>query len=138
MNVLYVVMLLFLGISARGVGTEVEDIVDENSSLMAQAKSEDDGNMKMQSGCEKLPADQKKFAMQLKASNREMFCNMFNVQQRKNAMQMVGKRGANGIAMTADQAVEQVAQMNKMAPSPSHPTQPMGMTQGGGCPVRSN
>jgi len=81
--------------------------------------------------CNALPTDQQNFAMQLNSSNKNMFCNSFNKDQRKSAIQMMSKSNSTGTKMSADQAVEQVAKNNNIMPSnPSNQRSP------GGCPTR--
>jgi hypothetical protein len=86
-------------------------------------------NQQMMSGnCENMTMEEKNFANQLNASNKTMFCNQFSAAQRKNAMQMMGTTGANGMKMSADMAVEQTAK--GMTPGATAPK------SAGGCPVR--
>jgi hypothetical protein len=103
-------------------------------------------NTTLSQSCSTLPDDQKNFAMQLKKiDNQKTFCATFSDSQRQNAMQMMGKPSANGMNMSADDAVENVAKSIPMAPSSGSSTQqtpsgqqsPAQQTKRGGCPVRT-
>lgn len=90
------------------------------------------GQMMNQPDCTKLTADEQNFANQLNdMNNRSMFCTQFTLQQRQQAMQMMGQTDASGNMMTADQAVMQTMQVNGMSPMPSSRGR-----ASGGCPVK--
>ncbi len=135
MKKLLTVLLFSMMFSAVGFTDEApiannstEDAVAQSDQLeeIAQMNSNDT----MSSGCAALPADQQSFSMQLNSSNKNMFCNSFNTDQRKSAMQMTSSSNMNGTKMSADQAVEQVARNNNIMPSTPSPR------SSSGCPVR--
>lgn len=135
MKKMYAFIFLFLGMSSFCLAEEEVMAECENDELVAQAPS---NGTATQPGCAGLPADQQNFAMQLmKPENKNMFCNKFNMDQRKSAMQMMGTPGQNGMTMSADQSVESVAQKNNMMMTPSGGTGTSQMQRRGqGCPVR--
>ena len=105
---------------------------NENSATLADqeelAAQTNNNTMMSSSNCTNLPTDQQTFAMQLTPNNKNMFCNSFNMDQRKAAMQMTTAMNPSGAKMTPDQAVEQVARNNNLTPTNPRST--------GGCPVR--
>jgi hypothetical protein len=77
--------------------------------------------------CSNMGADMQRFASQLNAMNKKMFCGQFNAAQRSTAMQYASQTDSNGNMMSADRAVQKVAVENNMTPSSKSPT---------GCPVK--
>lgn len=80
--------------------------------------------------CSQLTPDEQIFATQLSPAQKKMFCTKFDTTMRSNAMEMSGQMGDNGVLMTNDQAVEQVARDNNMA-MPMVPPR-----KGGSCPSK--
>lgn len=79
--------------------------------------------------CSQLSPAEAQFANQLTdPANKILFCTQFTPQQRKEAMQMVGKPDAMGNRMSADQAVQQLG-------GGGASIQP-GRRPGGACPVK--
>jgi len=78
--------------------------------------------------CSNLSAEVQRFAALLSPANQMSFCGKFSDEMRMQSMQMAAKTNAVGNAiMTPDQAVEQVARDNKLAPGGATPR---------GCPVK--
>jgi hypothetical protein len=89
------------------------------------------GQMMNQPDCSKLTVDEQSFANQLNdMNNKSMFCTQFTLQQRQQAMQMMGQTDASGNIMTADQAVIQTMQNSGMSPTSPSKARPSG------CPVK--
>ena len=83
------------------------------------------------SACNALSADEQQFSAQLTdAANKTLFCNKFSADQRAAAMQIAGQYDSNGNPMTADLAVQKIAQDNNIVPPPQQ------KSSGGGCPVK--
>lgn len=101
----------------------VDHQVAQNDQNMMNNQMNNQGMMA--GGCENMSMEEKNFAAQLNGTNKRMFCNQFTPAQRRSAMQMMGTTGANGMKMSADQAVEQTARGGAPAQRPP-----------GGCPVR--
>lgn len=101
-----------------------QEIAANDQSMTGQPNMTDKSTMS--SSCDNLPTDQKNFASQLNANNKELFCSKFSAAQRASAMQMAGTTGANGMKMSPDNAVEQTAKGTNA---------PM-QKSAGGCPVR--
>lgn len=80
--------------------------------------------------CSQLTPDEQDFATQLSPAQKMMFCNKFDTDMRSKAIDMSGQMGDNGVLMTNDQAVEQVARDNNM-PMPMAPPR-----KGGSCPSK--
>ncbi len=122
--------------------TEQNDVTAQSygSSTTAPTNTAPPNNNNMmaapQANCTTLPADQQNFSMQLNAGNKTMFCSTFTMDQRRQAMSMMGKTGLNGVKMNADQAVEQVARNNNMMPGATPSQQPAPQKNASGCPVR--
>jgi len=76
--------------------------------------------------CSALLPEEQEFAGGLNVMNRQMFCQQFNVDQRKAAMMMVGQQDAQGKAMDRNAAVEKVATENSLMTAPP---------RGGACPA---
>lgn len=81
--------------------------------------------------CSQLNPDEQEFATQLSTTQRMMFCNKFTPEMRASAMEASGQMGTNGMLITNDQAVEQVAKDNNMM-MPMSPTK----RQGSACPAK--
>ena len=78
--------------------------------------------------CTSFSSEEQQFASELSMSNRSLFCERFNQDQRESAMQMAGQLDENGNVLTEDQAVSKVARDNKM---------PVPMAQPRNAPSRS-
>ncbi|HSW86431.1 MAG TPA: hypothetical protein VLG49_02905 [Rhabdochlamydiaceae bacterium] len=88
------------------------------------------------SDCASFSSTEQQFASQLTPTNRAMFCNKFNQDQRNAAMQMAGQMDVMGNVMNQDQAVQKVAQDNNMTPSATTPPTQQRGQQGSSCPVK--
>jgi hypothetical protein len=86
--------------------------------------------------CTQLSAAEQQFASGLSADSKAMYCGMFNADQRMAAMQQVGQPDASGNVMTADQAVQKVAQDNNMMMPGMPMMTPAKPAPGGGCQVK--
>ena len=123
----YVLFLSMLGISANSLFAAAV-----NSNGSNPVKHEEQAKMLAQAAdCSTMSVDEQNFANQLNdMNNRTAFCTQFTSQQRQQAMQMNGQLDSSGNMMNADQAVQQVMQMN------STPAMQQGKRTGGGCPVK--
>ena len=82
--------------------------------------------------CGKLTQSEQNFSSQIMdMNNRTMFCSQFTMQQRQQAMQLMGQPDSSGNIMNADQAVQEVMGSGTTAPM----TQPKMRSPSGGCPV---
>jgi hypothetical protein len=81
--------------------------------------------------CAQLTADEQDFANQLNPMNKMMFCGKFTSAMRRTSMDRAGQTGSDGMLITNDQSVEQVAKDNNMA-LPMSP----GTRQSGSCPAK--
>ncbi len=61
--------------------------------------------------CSQLSMEEQQFAAKLNEKNQALFCGQFTAEQRADAMKMMGMADEMGHPITADQAVEKVAQM---------------------------
>jgi hypothetical protein len=81
--------------------------------------------------CSQLNQAEQNFAAQIMdINNRAMFCSQFSIQERQQAMQMMGQPDSSGNLMNADQAVQQVMGSGSMPMSQQKPR------SSGGCPVK--
>jgi hypothetical protein len=80
-----------------------------------------------QADCSGMSADFQRFANQLNATNKRIFCGQFSDDQRATAMRYATQQDANGNMMSADQAVQKVASESNMRSSQKSPT---------GCPIK--
>lgn len=89
-------------------------------------------SMSPNANCAQLTPDEQDFANQLNPTNKTMFCTKFSADMRASAIEMSGQMGPDGMLVTNDQAVEQVARDNNiMMPMTAPP-----MRQGGSCPAK--
>ncbi len=83
--------------------------------------------------CSHLSQAEQNFSVQImNPKNREAFCSDFTMQQRQQAMQLVGQPDSSGNIMNADQAVQEVMESGTMVPM----TQQNMNSSRGGCPVK--
>ena len=121
----HILFLSMLGISASSLFAAAANSNGSNpqegqEKMLAQAAD-----------CSTMSIAEQSFANQLNdMNNRTAFCTQFTPQQRQQAMQMNGQLDSSGNMMSADQAVQQVMQMN------STPAMQQGKRTGGGCPVK--
>ncbi len=73
--------------------------------------------------CEGLSPEEQQFASGLSNSLKMMFCKYLNEDQRKAAMQL------DRNSYTPDEAVQEIARQNNLAPPPAQPSER-------GCPVK--
>lgn len=102
-----------------------------NAQPKAPMQNNSQQNMMGKADCSQLSPDEQDFATQLSAPHRMMFCNKFDAGMRGAAMEASGQMGTNGMLVTNDQAVEQVAKDNNMM-MPMAPAK----RQTSGCPAK--
>lgn len=104
------------------------------SLFAAQAPANAPAQAGQNMNCSQLSQAEQNFAAQIMdMNNKMMFCSQMTMQQRQQAMQMMGQPDSSGNVMNADQAVQQVMGSSPMmAPQ----TQPKSNASSGGCPVQ--
>ncbi len=120
---------LCLGAQNYNNGSMQNSQSQPNNGSMQQAPSQQP-KMAPKLDCSGLTPDEQDFATELSPQQKMMFCNKFDTTMRSKAIEMSGQMGDNGVLMTNDQAVEQVARDNNM-PMPMTPPR-----KGGSCPSK--
>ncbi len=123
---------IFLGVVVLFSSTWILAATTEKKVAAPAGKTAQQNNqMSPSAGCSRMSVAEQNFSTQLQNSdNQSMFCSQFTPQQRQQAMQMRGQKDNYGNTMNADDAVQQVMQMNSIPYTQRKPR------SGGGCPVK--
>lgn len=100
--------------------------------LPPRSSSPAQGQTPVNTDCNNLSQSEQNFSAQIMdAQNRTAFCSQFTMQQRQQAMQLMGQPDSSGNIMNADQAVQEVLGSGAAVPM----TQQNMRSSSGGCPV---
>ena len=100
--------------------------------LPPRSSSPAQGQTPVNTECNHLSQAEQSFSAQvMDAQNKAAFCSQFTMQQRQQAMQLMGQPDSSGNIMNADQAVQEVLGSAAAVPMTQQNMRP----SGGGCPV---